>query len=233
MAFKFIYFDLDDTLLDHRSAERAGLLDVHAHFSLFSEVSSTALIDTYHRVNSAQWRQYSQGEISRDQLQRNRFEQTLKQLSLPSGQYDQIGQYYIACYANHWQWMEGAEAMYQQVSSRYPVGIVTNGFSETQRKKFEAFDLYQSAEHMVISEDVGALKPDPKVFEYATSLTGLDADDILYVGDSFTSDIQGGMNFGWHTAWFTQNGEAGKHQQATFVFNDFKELSKYIEGHGA
>jgi putative hydrolase of the HAD superfamily len=228
LAYKFIYFDLDDTLLDHRSAERAALLDVHAHFSLFEKTETTTLIDTYHQVNSMQWRQYSQGEISRQQLQRNRFEQTLEKLDLDSSGYAPIGQYYIACYRNHWQWMEGAEALYQRVVQQYPVGILTNGFAETQRKKLDDFGFYHSAEHVVISEDVGALKPDPQVFEYATLQTGLDKDDILYVGDSFTSDIEGGAHFGWDTAWFTQNGEVEKHNKTQFVFSDFNDLCTFL-----
>lgn len=228
MPYKFIYFDLDDTLLDHRAAEQAALLDVHAHFPLFETTDTSTLIDTYHTVNSAQWAQYSQGEISRQDLQRNRFEQTLEKLDLDSSDYTQIGQYYIACYRNHWQWMEGAEALYQRVVQKYPVGILTNGFAETQRKKLDDFGFYRSAEHVVISEDVGALKPDPKVFEYATRQTGLDKDDILYVGDSYTSDIKGGSNFGWDTAWFTQNGEAEKHRKAEFVFSDFNDLVTFL-----
>ncbi|WP_265764658.1 YjjG family noncanonical pyrimidine nucleotidase [Fodinibius salsisoli] len=228
MAYKFIYFDLDDTLLDHRSAERAALLDVHAHFSLFKETNTEALIDIYHQVNSMQWAQYSGGEISRQELQRNRFEQTLEKLNLDSSDYARIGQYYIACYRNHWQWIEGAEALYQRVVQKYPVGILTNGFAETQRKKLDDFGLYRSAEHVVISEDVGALKPDPKVFEYATRQTGLDKNDILYVGDSYRSDIEGATNFGWDTAWFTQNGDSAKQKKAQFVFSDFNDLSNYI-----
>lgn len=228
MAYKFIYFDLDDTLLDHRAAEQSALLDVHAHFPLFVDTSTKALLDTYHTVNSKQWGKYSQGTIDREQLQRNRFEQTLEKLSLDSTGYAQVGQYYIACYRNYWQWMDGAEALYQRVTQQYPVGIVTNGFAETQRKKLDDFGLYHSTEHVIISEDVGALKPDPKVFEYATRQTGLEKNDILYVGDSYISDIEGGANFGWDTAWFSQNGTTDKYDKAKFIFSDFNDLVTFL-----
>lgn len=231
MAYKFIYFDLDDTLLDHRTAEQSALLDVHAHFPLFDDTSTESLIDTYQDVNRVQWSQYSQGKIDRQELQRNRFQQTLDQLNLDSSGYANIGQYYIACYRNYWQWMEGAEALYQRVIQQYPVGIVTNGFAETQRKKLDDFGFYNSTEHVVISEDVGALKPDPKVFEYATRQTGYGRDEILYVGDSYTSDIVGGTDFGWDTAWFTPNGNEEEHDndKASFVFSDFNDLITFLQ----
>ncbi|HLR24673.1 MAG TPA: YjjG family noncanonical pyrimidine nucleotidase [Fodinibius sp.] len=230
--YKFIYFDLDDTLLDHRAAERAGLADVYARFPFFDAVEPEALFDTYREVNSVQWSRYSQKQITRPQLQRNRFEQTLQQLELDSSRYEELGRYYMGCYRNHWQWMEGAKEVFDRIRGQYPVGILTNGFTETQQKKFEAFNLYQTADHTVISEEVGVLKPDPGVFEYATQKSGVAPAEILYVGDSFSSDIEGGANYGWNTAWFTQNGEAAKHRKADFVFNDFNDLADMLKVQG-
>lgn len=229
LSYEFIYFDLDDTLLDHKSAEAAGLQDVHAHFDFFENISAEKLIDVYHQVNSRQWNLYSRAKISREELQRNRFELTLKELGLNSARFKEVGNYYMQYYRNHWQWIEGAEAAYYDILEKYPVGILTNGFAETQRKKFEAFDLYHSAETTVISEEVGVLKPHPDVFEVATERAGVDADKVLYVGDSFSSDVEGGTSFGWSVAWFTQNGEAKKHQKADFVFDDFMKLRNLLK----
>ncbi|SMO80729.1 YjjG family noncanonical pyrimidine nucleotidase [Fodinibius sediminis] len=229
MSYKFIYFDLDDTLLDHQAAEQAALMDVHDNFSFLSEVAAEALVDAYQQVNRKQWMQYSQGDVSRSELQRNRFEQTLQQLQLDASRHYEVGRFYMSCYRNHWQWVDGARPVYERVSRQYAVGIVTNGFAETQRKKFEAFDLYESADEVVISEDVGVLKPDPRVFAYATDQANVKASDILYVGDSFTSDIEGGSDFGWSTAWYTSNGEPEKHKRAEFVFHDFNDLAEFLD----
>lgn len=229
MPYKFIYFDLDDTLLNHRAAERSGLQDVHQQFPIFKNVDPQTLIGVYHNVNSEQWSMYSRGEVSRGELQRNRFEQTLEQLGLDGSRYEEIGNYYMRCYRNHWQWIHGAQEAYYKVIRHYRVGILTNGFAETQRKKFEKFDLYSSADHVVISEDIGALKPDPEIFRHATDLAKVAPGEILYVGDSLTSDIEGGSNYGWNTAWFTNNGDFEKHEKADFVFEDFSALTELLD----
>lgn len=228
MPYKFIYFDLDDTLLDHKSAEVAALRDVHQHFSLFDSTTADVLAQTYHQVNSKQWSLYSKGEVSREDLQRNRFELTLNQLNLDHTSYEEVGNFYMQCYRNHWQWIDGARAAYQKILDCYPVGILTNGFAETQHLKFEKFDLYNSAEQVVISEEVGALKPDPQVFQHATALAEVAPDEIFYVGDSLTSDIEGGADFGWDTAWFTQNRDAD-HKKAEIVFNNFDVLTEFLD----
>lgn len=225
---KFIYFDLDDTLLDHKSAEKSALGDIHEHFNCFRETSIEDLIKAYGRVNRHQWKLYSEGEVSREELQRNRFQLTLEELGLDGSRYSEIGTEYMSFYRNHWQWIQGAEEAFQDIRRQYETGILTNGFSETQKAKFERFDLYSQTSKLVISEDVGHLKPHPKIFEYATGLTGYDADEILYIGDSYNSDVIGGTSYGWNVAWYTSNGEAGEHDKAEFVFDDFKELCRYI-----
>jgi len=229
LPYKFIYFDLDDTLLDHKAAEVAGLNDVHQKFSIFEDTDAEQLIEVYHKVNSEQWLQYSQGKVNRNQLQRNRFEQTLQRLDLDDSLYNKVGTYYMQCYRNHWQWIDGAEGAYRKVVEKFPVGILTNGFAETQQKKFEKFDLYNSASHLVISEEVGVLKPDPKVFKHATNLAGVEPADILYVGDSYSSDVRGGSAFGWNIAWYTSNGSEEQYDQADFIFSNFNKLLKWLE----
>lgn len=229
MKYQFIYFDLDDTLLDHKSAEQQALKDVHAHFEIFQDIEPENLIDVYHRVNSRQWKLYSRNKLTREQLQRNRFEETLQELNLDSSRYDEIGSYYMQQYREHWQWMDGARNAFEHIRRRHDVGILTNGFAETQHKKFEKFGFYESAKHLVVSEEIGYLKPDPRVFEHATELAGFEPEEILYVGDSYSSDIVGGSNFGWNTAWFTTNGNTKQQNKADFVFKDFSDLNKRLD----
>ena len=49
------------------------------------------------------------------------------------------------------------------------------------------------------------MKPHPKIFDYSTQLVGVERSEILYVGDSFTSDVMGGKEAGWQVAWYTNN----------------------------
>jgi putative hydrolase of the HAD superfamily len=76
LSYKFFCFDLDDTLLEHQSAEAAALNDMHQYFSFFDEISPEKLIDIYHYVNCRQWILYSRGVISGEDRQQNRFEPT-------------------------------------------------------------------------------------------------------------------------------------------------------------
>lgn len=225
---KFIYFDLDDTLLDHQQAEHHALRDTRRQFNFFSDISEEQLRQTYHTINSRQWRLYSQQKIGREELQRNRFEQTLEALGLDGSVHQKVGSYYINAYANHWQWVDGARLAFDAIRQKFDVGILTNGFSETQQKKFTQFNLYESARELVISEEVGHLKPHPKVFDHATRLVGHEPEQILYIGDSYASDVVGGTEYGWQVGWFKSNGQTGDRDRPQFVFEHFKELRNYL-----
>ncbi len=221
---KFIFFDLDDTLLDHKKAEKAGLSDVHQHFDMFKNIPEGALLDTYHHINKGLWEEYGRGEIDRHELHQRRFQETFRELGVDESMHEEAGRVYMNYYRNHWEWINGAKECYYQIAEKYDVGLITNGFAETQWLKIDRFKLKETARHIVISEEVGEMKPHPKVFDHATDLTGLDRSDILYIGDSFTSDVVGGSKANWQVAWYTQNPIEQGYKLANLVFSDFKEL---------
>ncbi|MEO1023011.1 MAG: HAD family hydrolase [Bacteroidota bacterium] len=227
---KFIFFDLDDTLLNHKKAEQNGLADVHQHFPEVQSVPLAHLKETYHQINKGLWEEYGRGEIDRHILHRMRFEETFLALGIMPSLYEEAGKVYMNYYRNHWEWIDGAEATYKRIAEQFPVGIITNGFAETQQMKIDQFGFAESARHIVISEEIGVMKPHPKIFDHATALAGVEREEILYVGDSYTSDVVGGLNAGWKVAWLTsqrpthQNGQA-----ATWVMEDLKELPDLLQ----
>lgn len=226
---KFIYFDLDDTLLNHKKAEQAGLKDVHDHFSIFDGVSLEELVHTYHNINKALWERYGRGEIDRQFLHQKRFEDTLEALNLDSSLYEKAGKVYMNYYRTHWEWIDGAKEAYEKIRDSYATGIITNGFAETQRMKLNQFGFDELARHIVISEDIGVMKPHPKIFDFATELCGCEREEILYVGDSYTSDVVGGSNAGWQVAWYSKSDDDTHKMNANLIFTEFGDLLKALK----
>jgi len=191
MNLRYIYFDLDNTLLDHNEAESKSHKEIYSHFEVLRSVPFQS------------W--------------------------LESDESEKIGISYIEKYRNYWGWVNKAEETLDLVSQKFGVGILTNGFKETQHKKLEKLAIYKYTSQMIISEELGVLKPHPKVFDYATQLAGVEREEILYVGDSYKSDVMGGLNAGWKTAWYT--GIASKTEediQPDFVFDEFADLQQFL-----
>ena len=219
----FVYFDLDDTLLDHRRAEKAALADCQEHFAgHLSRHSLGHIQETYHRHNVPLWRDYGAGLITKNDLNQLRFERLLTALEVSTIAPDVLGEHYLNRYAHHWSWIEGAEAAFHAIADRFPVGILTNGFKEIQHAKLDRFpSLRDRSASIVISEEVGVMKPNPALFSHAAEKAGIDPEEILYVGDSLHSDVEGGRNAGWQVAWF--RGQQGLRDDVQ-VFGEWGKL---------
>jgi putative hydrolase of the HAD superfamily len=225
---KYIYFDVDDTLLDHKHAEKAGLLETRDVLKILRDVHPQRLVDTYHANNARLWKDYGAGLIERPFLEESRFSWTLRDLGISVQHWQLMRDEYMKNYEKHWIWIDGAHEALGIISGNYPVGFLTNGFSEIQQRKAERFALTLVSENYIISEDVGFMKPMPGIFEFATRAAGVPAENILYVGDSYESDVAGGAGYGWKTAWFNPAKKPDTDGLADFIFGEFKELEELL-----
>lgn len=229
-SIQFIYFDLDDTLLDHRHAERLGLADVYGQFAdHFAGVSLDTLQETYHQHSVVLWRQYAASEITKDEIKRLRFENTFSSLGIYGLDGRAVNDIYLQCYANHWVLPAEARFAFHAIADHYRVGIITNGFVEIQHLKFDTFpELGERAEALIISEEVGYMKPHPQIFRHAQDLAQTPAETILYVGDSYSSDVRGGLAAGWQVAWYTA--QPTDHENGVFNFQQWDALTQQLLG---
>ncbi len=227
---QFVFFDLDNTLLNHSSAEASAQKDIYSSYPELQKVSQEEWVNTYQQINHNLWDRYQKDEIDRHELHHLRFHGTMTTLGIEPGRSDDIGKDYMRRYSTHWHWVDGAKEALEAISDTYPVGIVTNGFLEIQQKKIEKMGLDRFTRTFVITEEIGVMKPHQKVFDHATEKAGVNRSDILYVGDSYSSDIVGGKNAGWKTAWFTAFvSEIEDGQSADFLFDQFPMLTRYLK----
>jgi len=230
----FVYFDLDDTLLDHRGAEKKALLELHQtvpELKLFE--TPEQLQSVYHTINTKVWVQYSDAEIDKATARVLRFSRLLREIDITDEALSSdLGQRYLDTYAEHWSWKTGARDAFVRIADRLDVGILTNGFAEVQRQKIEQFsELGHHASCTVIGEDTGFMKPDIRIFEFATQKAGVNAEEILYVGDSLRSDVRGGQNAGWNVAWLADNLGPTECDIAEATFATWDEFESDIAPH--
>ncbi|WP_420454217.1 HAD family hydrolase [Rubrivirga sp.] len=227
---RLVVFDLDDTLLDHKAAERAALADVHGlHAEHLGHHDLAHLQATYHACNVPLWRDFGAGRITSADLKRLRSERLLAELACDTLAPEAFSRDYLARYAAHWRWADGARAAFHAVADVFPVGVLTNGFSAQQRGKLDKLpEIADRAAFVVISEEVGVMKPDPALFDHVRRLAGdvlgepVGASDLLYVGDSYHSDVLGGTGAGWPVAWL--HGDPERAPDGVFCFSDWDEL---------
>ncbi|NBB86925.1 MAG: HAD-IA family hydrolase, partial [Bacteroidetes bacterium] len=170
---------------------------------------------------------YAEGAIDKAAVKEGRFADTFATLNVPLDP-QQANAFYMNRYATHWQAIDGALAAFEAVAERLPVGVITNGFLKTQRRKLDRFPVLRDrSAAVIISEETGVLKPHPRLFAEATHRAAMDATDILYVGDSLFSDVQGATRAGWQAAWYTTATEPVDAPVA-LRFNDWEEFTAWL-----
>ncbi len=222
------FFDLDDTLVDHGAAEEGAHRETHAaHAPVFSGVPFETWLAAYRKSNVALWERYGRGEIDRPTLSRHRFQDPLETLGLDASQGGSLGGFYMDAYGRNWRLVPGAEevlahaARYGEAGilsngfrdtqrgkiARFGVaGILSNGFREQQRRKIAKFGLDRWVRHVILSEEVGAMKPARAIFDAAWRTAGApEGVRRVYVGDSFATDVLGAKAAGWFPIWFDRH----------------------------
>ncbi len=211
------FFDLDDTLIDHHAAEEGAHRETHAgHGAVFSGVAFDDWLAAYRKNNLRLWREYGSGAIDRPTLAARRFSLPLAELGLDAAHGPGISSFYMEAYGRNWRLIEGAEDVLEHASRGGVVGILSNGFRETQVAKIARFGLGRWVKHVVLSEDVGAMKPSRLIFDAAAKAAGGGERGRLYVGDHFETDVVGAKAAGWLPILFDRCGK-GAPEPVIFV----------------
>jgi HAD superfamily hydrolase (TIGR01662 family) len=77
----------------------------------------------------------------------------------------------------------------------YTLGVVSNR-SESFQKELDEMNLTNYFDFLLAAGEVGAFKPDAKVFHRAIEIANAKADEAIYIGDNYFADIIGSQNAG-------------------------------------
>lgn len=194
-----VLFDLDHTLLDSAASEASafesalrgiGIDEPHVYFV------------EYDRINRALWAAVERDEILPARVRTLRFEQLLAAIGLDADAVT-LADAFAAGLGLHGELYPGALEMLEALAEHATLALVTNGLSDVQRTRIDRLGIGQYFDAVIISAEVGASKPSTAIFDIAFEALGTPTKSTaLMVGDSLTSDIQGGVNYGIGTCWY-------------------------------
>lgn len=195
---EFLFLDLDDTILDFQKAERIALPKTLREMGM--EVTEE-MVHRYHRINKEHWEMLERGELARDQVASRRFEVLFAEYGVQADP--------LACNTRYWEnlgtghyFLPGAQEAVKRLSKKYRLFLASNGTSSVQAGRMRSADLYRYFERVFVSEELGHNKPSKAYFDACfAQIPDFDPQKAMIVGDSLTSDIQGGINAGIATCW--------------------------------
>ena len=204
---KFLLLDLDDTLLDFGASEANGIRKTLTRFGI---EPTDEIVQRYSEINDAQWKLLEKGRLTRLEVKRRRFELLFKWLGVACD-VEAARLYYEKVLGETHVFFDGAERFLKDVYGKYALYIVSNGTTAVQNGRIASAGIAHYFDAIFLSEEIGYVKPQREFFDICFSkIPDFDPAQAIILGDSLTSDIQGGINAGIRTCWFNPRGKAGR-----------------------
>lgn len=198
-AYDLILFDVDDTLLDFGRARDHSLARVLEAFAPGDD--HDLMTPRFHAINAALWKDLERGAVTKDEVLIGRFERLFAEFAL-DGAAASANELFLAGLAAEPFLLEGAEDLVQALVPHVPLGIISNGHGPTQRKRLARAGLARHFAFSLISDEVGAAKPDRQIFLRALAEARLaEGARVLMIGDNLDADIAGARAVGFDTCW--------------------------------
>ncbi len=194
MIYRAILFDLDDTLYDLRSYWRGRLHEaINDVMARYPHLDRDALVHQAiaEKVYIEKLPAFLHGQGVDDE--------PLIASAHEIFQHDWFGRLVL---------FDDAVQTLEALRPRFKLGLITNGPSRTQRPKIEQFRLIDYLDLLIVSEEVGAAKPDPAIFAIALERLGVAPSEALFVGDSLEFDLPGAAAAGIPFIWMNPRGES-------------------------
>ncbi|MBK7223058.1 MAG: noncanonical pyrimidine nucleotidase, YjjG family [Saprospiraceae bacterium] len=208
-AFRYLLFDLDETLLNFGEASRNAFQLFFEQYLSHQGLNPQTLSAHYHDANMTVWEMFEQGQMSIDELKVKRFEWMYLHagLSIPYDQLDEQSHYYLDALIQSSQMIRGAKEIIESLAADYHLNVITNGIYFVQHARLDKLKLKPYFQNLFISEEIGHSKPSPQFFDHVLkTLVGAQTNEILVIGDSLKADIKGALQSGLKACWFNPGG---------------------------
>ena len=220
--YPYLLFDADDTLFSFSAANRVAFAAACAVSGL---TFSDELLAQYEVHNSALWRQFDRGEVSKEFLVLERFRRFFAELGIDADP-RLANDVHLTALGNSAVLLPHAAEVVKTLARTHRLFVVTNAVARVQKSRLSQSEIAPYIERAFISEEIGAAKPKRAYFDYVFAhVDGITRDNCLLVGDSLTSDILGANEYGLRCCWFNPDhapNHAGLH--VDYEIADLREL---------
>lgn len=230
LQYKNLFFDLDDTLWAFSLNARDTFEEMYLKYRYDRFFDSFQhFYALYQRRNVELWDEYGNGQVTKEELNRQRFLYPLQAVGAEDAALAKsFSDDFFAVIPTKSRLMPHAREVLEYLSPKYNLYILSNGFQELQCHKMRSSGIDGFFKKVVLSDDIGVLKPWPEIFHFALSATQSELRDSLMIGDSWENDITGAKRVGMHQAFYNAAGKTDLPFEPTYQLSDLKELMKIL-----
>lgn len=205
---KAVLFALDDTLFDHKSSRRHGLLVLQSKFRELKDVTLIQLEMEHDYLLKSNYEKALDGTLSLADGAVQRIRQLCIDhgIKLDADNAKETAEQYRTVYNDHRKPLPGTKKLLTNLSAHTKLSVVTNGLTEPQFEKLKNCGIDHWFDSVIVSDMVGYAKPDKKIFLTALRRLNVKPEQVAFVGDSWDSDIVPAHELGMKAFWLNRYG---------------------------
>lgn len=201
-----IFFDLDNTLWDHRRNAYLTLGGIFKRENIRDKYDLS--FEDFHReyftINENLWALIRDGKIDKDYIRKHRFYDSFLFFGIDDFELSQKFEHqFLDEIIEYNELVEGAFPLLNYLSDKkYRLHILSNGFEEVTYRKCELSGIKNYFETITSADEINVRKPQPEIYEYALKKAGAEKDNSIMIGDDWIADVEGALSFGLDAIFF-------------------------------
>jgi putative hydrolase of the HAD superfamily len=207
-----VLFDLDDTLHDDTYAYQTAAEEVAHEVAAEHGIDALALKAAYVAEAEGFWKQLSADTLQTklSQVRERLWQSALETVGIADATLARRSARNYSDYRKkHFVPYPGAVDLLRSLrAGGKKLGIVTNGMSETHHEKIALLRIGEFFDAIFIADEVGMIKPDPRLFAHACATLGSAPQRCAMVGDRYDRDVRGAHDAGLFTVWLNVRDES-------------------------
>lgn len=205
---KVILFDIDNTLLSFDGCVKESMKSGFEKFEIGTY--EDGMFAAFNQINTDLWQLIEKGELDFEELRKKRWNMIFEYLGMSA---DGIAfeKYFQECLFESAIPEDGAIELVKYLHNKYILCVASNGPYKQQVNKLKISGMLPYFSDLFISEEIGSSKPSEKFFNTCINRLNSKTEqkiqpyEIMIIGDSLSSDMLGGIQFGMQTCFYNPN----------------------------
>ncbi|MEV6174423.1 HAD family hydrolase [Streptomyces sp. NPDC051954] len=201
MGIRAVVWDVDDTLFDYTTADRAGM---RAHLAaeglLHGYESVEQALVRWREVTDRQWARFAVGEVDFETQRRDRVRAFLD-TELTDAEAEDWFLRYITHYEAAWALFPDVLPVLDALAASHRHAVLSNSSLVVQYRKLRMLGVHDRFEAVLCAAELGVSKPEAGAFLAACEALDLAPHQVAYVGDHPEIDGRGAADAGLLSVW--------------------------------
>lgn len=224
---KAVFLDIDNTLLDFDAYVKDAMKTGFKKYGL--PEYREEMFDTFTTENAKLWHRIEEGTLTFNELIKIRWNKIFEALGMS---FDGVEfETYFRQFLNQSAIpVKGAINLLKHLEGKYTICAASNGPYDQQINRLKIGNMHQYFSHFFISEKIGASKPAKEFFDYCFGELdkSILPSEIMIIGDSLTSDMEGGISNGLKTCFYDRSGKGAKDKKVDYVVTNLEEIKNIL-----